>query len=111
MKEKIKEVQQYFKDKIFAQEFEIIDITRYQVTIKVDEFTFNIWIGNFYSQVSCKHYDGSYNFMDLNISDSEAEIIHNILKAPVDNYIKDILIQEKEKELEDLKNSLQNETN
>lgn len=111
MEKQIREVQQYFKDKIFAQKFEIIDITRYLVTIKVDEFTFNIWIGNFYSQVSCKHFDGSYNFMDLNISDSEADFIHNILRPSVDNYIQNTLVQEKEKELEGLKKSLQNETN
>ena len=47
MKEKIKEIQDYFKDKILSEDFEVSEVSEHVTTLLVDgEYKFNIWTGN-----------------------------------------------------------------
>ncbi|MFA6185502.1 MAG: hypothetical protein WC720_05160 [Candidatus Shapirobacteria bacterium] len=85
IEEKIKEVQNYFVNKIMAGEFEIIfKDSRFFVTIIVDsKYRFMIWTANSYDPSSYLHpYDGiGKYFMQLEFSDDQAASLKEIIKT------------------------------
>lgn len=111
MEKQIREVQQYFKDKILAKDFEIKIVDAYTVRLSIDNcYSFIIWIGNWDLGETRKNYQSALSFMDLQFTDEESLQLHDILSPEVELYLKNDLIARKEKELEDLKKSLKNET-
>jgi hypothetical protein len=85
MEKQIREVQQYFKDKILAKDFEIKKIGTYSLEIIIDnQYLFTIWIGNLLLiPEGVKLFTERYNFMDVPFTDEESKklskLIHKIL--------------------------------
>ena len=104
MKEKIEEVQQYFKNKLLSGDFEITEISENLCKIKVDsEYIFTIWIGNLIKySTTVKPWNYGYNDMIVNLTDDESIQFQSILKTPVLEYHKNTLINKKREELENL---------
>ena len=107
MKNKIKEVQDYFKSKLFAQDFKIEKVSEYQIEISIDlEYKFIIWTGNQDIPRSRKNYDGALSFMDLQLNVHESEKLHGILSPVVKKYRAEVLLNQKKLELEKLQREI-----
>jgi hypothetical protein len=107
IKEKLLEVQQYFKQKILNGEFEIKKITEYWMTILVDgEFQFTLWIGNWDAPQTRKLYESQPNAIYFDFTKEESIKLHEVIAADVCNYRKNELLAEKIKEVENLKKEL-----
>jgi len=77
METKIKEVQDYFKNKILSGEFDICEIQQYSVTILVDKtHQFCIWVGRETNPEFCKLWDGRSNFIYFDFVKSEQIGLH-----------------------------------
>ena len=104
MQKQIKEIQDYFKQKILNNEFEIKEIRPHVMEILVDrEYRFSLWISNYGCDNYLTLFSDSYNFIDFIFSAEEKEKLHNIVIEPIKNYRKNILIKELEEELKLLK--------
>ena len=107
MESKINEVQDYFKNKILAGDFETIEIGEYVFQIKVDEkYQFSIWIGNWNIPDNTKLYDSYYNFIMFDLTKEEAIQLKAAIMPKVKAYRTGKLIEEKRKELAKLENEL-----
>lgn len=98
MKEKIKEVQNYFADKIARGLYKITEIRKHTMDVQVDQkFTFCLWVGNGLDYIET--YDGYKNFMQLHFTTKQ--------KAQIAKRIKSLLDKEaKEREVSLLKSLL-----
>lgn len=96
MKEKIKEIQDYFIAKILANEFEVTKIGEHVLELIVDgEYKFAIWIAN--SPDNRRPYHASYEyFIQLKFNQKQALKCHSILKKRIDDYRNITLRKEKE---------------
>lgn len=108
MKEQIEAVQKYFKDKILAKDFEVEKIRQYAIYLKVDGvYSFVIWIGNFAEiKESVKNHEGELSFIDLQFTKDESIQLSEVLKPYVIGFLKETLIEQKKKELEELEKQL-----
>jgi len=107
MKEQIKQVQDYFKNKMLSNDFEITEIEEYRIELLIDhEYNFTIWIGNVNIPESRKLYKGKLSFMDIEMSDEDAIKMNDILLPAINKFRKEILLSEKMKEIGQLKNEL-----
>jgi ribulose-5-phosphate 4-epimerase/fuculose-1-phosphate aldolase len=99
---KIKEVQDYFKAKLLAGEFELIKCTNATISVKVDEhYTFFIWAENNVRNRELSGLDKS--FIDLSFTDNEKQRLDEVIKPIHQKYLREVLIAVKEAELEQLK--------
>ena len=111
MKEQIKAVEQYFKDKILAKDFVIKSIDEHVLCIIIDEqYEFFIWIAN-YSTIptGVKLYDGKINYMNIRLSNKESVKLCGLLKKDIESLKNTVImdaIEQKRKELEALENSM-----
>ena len=103
METKIKEVQDYFKNKLLSGDFKIIKQDQYSVTVEVDsKYNFELWTANMYTvDGSIKLYEGSFNFINVEFNSVESCSIKRYLIKPVANY-KKMLIEKKKAELNNL---------
>jgi hypothetical protein len=100
MQEKIKEVQDYFKNKILSKDFEVEKIEQHYFYLLIDsQYEFIIWIGNFDIPRCTKPIS---SFIDIDITDEEAIKLHGLLLPIVNKYKKETLLEQKKKELEEL---------
>ena len=107
MEAKIKEVQDYFKNKLLSGEFEVAKISECTIELLVDsEYLFVIWTGNMHLPKYRKNYSNDLSFMDLEFTNEESIELDRILSPIVSKYNKEVLIAQKERELEQLKNTL-----
>lgn len=93
---KIKEIQDYFKQRILKGEFDLMNCGEYHVTISVEKkYPFTFWTGN--GRNYCKQYvECIYpNFVYLQTENSENKQIYEVLKPHVDQYKETILKSEK----------------
>ena len=106
MEAKIKEVQDYFKNKILKNEFQIESITEFRCNILIDgKYHFGIWIGNLEIRKTIQTiYLNESNFMQLPFTELECEILYNIFKPIVDVNIKEL----KQAQIEKLQTELNN---
>ena len=77
MKTKIKEVNDYFVQKIINKEYEIKELNDYTANIIVDNFKFCIWMGNERQDTSCYSSPLWANFMLLHFTREQQEKIYN----------------------------------
>jgi hypothetical protein len=104
MQKQIKEVQDYFKQKILSREFEITDIGLFTVDILVDgKYKFVLWIGNSDNAQFLKLYVNASSFIQFLFAENEKEQLYNLLKDEVNKYKKEVLIKQKEEELKQLR--------
>ena len=80
MQDKIKEIQDYFKNKIIAWDFEHIkNDFEYNISIKIDsKYFITFWCSEFNFWQDSDFWNK--NFMDLEISKDELEKIENMFK-------------------------------
>ncbi len=108
MKQKIKEVHDYFKNKLLENDCEIIEMKEHTCKVSIDkEYNFTIWTGNFTYPDHCKLYSGSYNFIHINFSSKESKKLHSNFKSRVNKFKKETLLKEKQKEVETLQKQLE----
>ena len=106
MEKKIKEVQDYFRAKILAKEFETKEITEYVYTILVDgKFEFSIWVGNFDIVESIKLYGGK-NTIWFEFNNDERKEIKALLLPDIIKYKREKLESERQQRIDKLKAEL-----
>jgi len=104
MEQKIKEVQEYFISKILNSQFIITHKEEYTWNLTIDEkYVFEIWMQNAPVYRKPKPVHG-VNFMDLGFTDKQAIELDKILKPLYKEWVNDILIEKKRKELKELEN-------
>lgn len=107
MKKQIKEVQDYFKNKLFSNDFDIAKIGEYNIELVIDEdYKFVFWIGNIDIPHTRKQNSDKISFMDLQFANDEAVKFHELLLPVINQYRKDTLLIQKRNELEQLENEL-----
>ena len=107
MQEKIKEVQNYFKNKLLTQDFIMTKISEHTLELEIDhQYQFTIWIGNWDYKGTVKLYENDCNFMYFNLNQKERLKLHEILNKNVLNYKNNILNSEKLKKFNLLKKEL-----
>ncbi len=104
MKAKIKEIQQYFKNKLLAGEFEVKKINEYYVDVVIDgEYPFVIWVGNMFNYPhTVKTWESGNNLIKLDFTKEDGLQLCSIIKPAVLKYRKNTLIAQKQAELEKL---------
>jgi hypothetical protein len=92
MEIKIKEVQDYFKAKMLAGEFEMLDVETYQCSIRIDgKYDFFIWTANLQIPKTVKPYKGytdHINFIDLPFAENESIEFCRVLEPIINSYQK-----------------------
>ena len=107
MKTKIKEVNDYFKSKMLSKDFSIIKVDYYTMEILIDnEYKFVIWIGSLHIPESRKCYISALSYMDIQFEKEESFKFNEILQPEIIKFRKEILINQKREELEQLQNEL-----
>jgi len=81
MKTKIKEVNDFFVQKILNKEYEIKELNDYTANILVDDFCFCIWMGNGPQNTRCHLTSLFENFMMLDFKREQQEKIYNDFNA------------------------------
>ena len=77
METKIKEVQDYFKNKILSSEFDTFEIHEYYVTVLIDKtYQFCIWVGREDSPNYCNLWDARPNFIQFQFDNAEQIRLH-----------------------------------
>ena len=108
MEAKIKEVQEYFKNKLLSSEFEVAKIQECTIDLLVDSnYLFVIWTGNLDIPTTTQNYSNTLSFMDLEFTKDESIQLSKLMRPIVLKYKKDVLIEEKKQELEKLLNEIQ----
>jgi hypothetical protein len=78
MKEKIKEINDYFVNKLVNGEYTILSADQFTVTVLIDTYRFDVWVANGPNHVSTN--DGiPKSFMDLHLTNEEKHIIYSNL--------------------------------
>jgi len=107
MKKQIKKVNDYFKSKMLSKDFEIIKVDEYIMEILIDnEYKFVIWIGNLHIPESRKCYSSALSFMDVQFEEEESFKLNELLQPEIIKFRKEVLINRKKEELEQLQNEL-----
>ena len=112
MKEKIKEVQDYFKKKLLSGQFKVTEISEHLLHITIDgNYTFCIWVGNpNLPNTRDQHStDCDNNFIHLNLNQKERITLHSRTKKIVSKYRKDVLVKEKRNKIKKLERELKAE--
>lgn len=108
MEAMIKEIQDYFKNKLLSNEFEVAKLSEFTIDLLVDsKYLFVIWIANLDIPQSRKNYSNILSFMDLEFTNGESVQLDKILSPIVLKYRKEVLVEEKKRELEQLLNEIQ----
>ena len=106
MKNKIKEVQDYFIAKMLSNDFKITEMSEHVAEILIDgKYQFNIWLANMPKDRSPYHSWGSY-FMEICFTRKQALKMHSNLYKHIADFKKNVLLKEKRKQLEALKKEL-----
>ena len=106
MKNKIKEIQDYFIAKMLSNDFEITDTSEHVAEILIDgEYRFGIWLAN--KPENRIPYHGVHNyFMEVKFTRKQALKMHSLLWRHIADYKKNVLLKEKRKQFEALKKEL-----
>lgn len=95
---KIKEVQDYFKQRIINGEFTVVDCGEHCCIIEIDKYSFSFWIGNGKDYFKQYTSSGDPNFIYLSARNSENRRMYRSLKPHIEQYRKDILNKKKMEE-------------
>jgi hypothetical protein len=106
MKEKIKEIQDYFIAKLLKGEFEVKEIDEWTMHIVIDsEFDFNLWMCN--GPESRRLYT-SGNCMTLTFTKEQTILLDNVTKPIYSKMVCEQIIAKKTADLERLKREFEN---
>lgn len=107
MKAKIKEVQDYFINKILSGEFITTKINEHTLSLLVDNtYRFEIWIANW--PINRKTYEKGVEpyFISLEFSDKQSIKLDKILQPHIQEWREKVDLVEKRKQLQRLKEEL-----
>jgi len=105
VKIQIKEVQDYFRNKIVDGEYKVIAADDYTLQITIDEeYKFCLWTSNGVSHF--RLYEGMYNFIELGFSEAEATLAFAECEEARKQAWEDKIRPQKLKELEKLQKEL-----
>lgn len=105
LKKQIKEVQDYFKNKIVNGEYKVTAADDYSLQITIDgEYKFCLWTSN--GADMFRLYEGMYNFVELEFSEAEATLAFAKCKEARKQAWEDKIRPQKLKELEKLQKEL-----
>ena len=103
METQIKQVNDYFVNKLLDKDFELIEVETYWAIVKIDDvYEFTLWIGNASQNFSC--YEYKLNFMHLDFDEVQKQYLHKYFNDLRKELQKDILL----KEIEERRNKLKN---
>ena len=106
MKQKIKEVQEYFISKILSGGFDIIKKDEYTFSLQIDKkYNFEIWMANLPTNRKPKNIHDN-NFMDLEFTDKQAIKLDSILSPIYKIWATGLLIEKKRNELKELEEKI-----
>lgn len=106
LKDRIKELNDYFVEKLVNGEYDIKDSDKYSVMVNVDGYRFNIWIANGSSKVQTYGQGFNTNLMELVFSKDQKSTIYKNLMSEESRIALMEEIENKEKEIERLKSIL-----
>lgn len=105
MKNKIKEVHDYFKNKVISGDYEVINNKYHTMQILIDsEYPFSLWMAN--KGYSFGVYSGESNTMELKFEKEEAEKAYKVADIIHAKYKRNVLLAIKKRELEELEREL-----
>jgi uncharacterized protein YaiE (UPF0345 family) len=105
MEQAIKEVQKYFTNKLLSGEFEVTKRGECTFTVMVDgKYSFCIWMAN--QPNNRRLYEGEASFISLDFTQKQRLKLHSVLRKHYNDYMKNIVMQNKMDELERLKKEL-----
>jgi len=104
MKTKIKEVHDYFKQKLIRGDYEIIEIKERTVLITIDGYKFSLWVAN--EDFSFETYSGDFNFMAITLDKEEVIKGWSVIKKHLDKHYQEVTLQNKKIQFEQLKKEL-----
>jgi hypothetical protein len=90
MKEKIEEVQSYFKNKLMSRDFTAKKTEDYTLKIEIDGYEFRISTGLMQFGAI-----GIFGFMDINLSDEEQKELIEYIKPIVNELEREKLLKKK----------------
>lgn len=106
LKIRIKELNDYFAEKLVNGEYEVKGRGKFMIVVNIDGYRFNIWIAN--GGLNVQTYGSGFkgNFMELFFSKEQKSTIYKNLTG--DDYKISLMaeIENKEKEIEQLKSKL-----
>src|SRR5690554_6914070 len=104
---RIKELNDYFVNKLVNGEYEVVESDRYTVMVNIDGYRFIIWIGNEGSNLQTYGQGFDSNFMELFFdSDQKSMVYKNLTRDEKSKMFLMEEIENKEKEIEQLKSRL-----
>ena len=102
MKEKIKEVHDYFKKRIVDGDYEISDVKRNYIVILIDGYEFSLWTANEDNGLAL-YFDSFMNFV---FDKDEKLSIYKMLKPIIVKNKRDVLMVAKKAELKKLEEEI-----
>lgn len=106
MKEKIQEVQNYFKEKLLKGDFKITERDQFIYIVSIDEdYSFTIWMCN--EPKNRWLYRDAYNFIYIDLTEEESILLHSLLVSDYNEFRGTMLIEQKKKQIEILKNEIE----
>jgi hypothetical protein len=107
MKEKIKEVEKYFKQKLISGDFAVTKITCYEIILLIDDdYVFILWIASGLESLRINDAVGSISFMNLQFTQAEIKQLWSIVEPIIKKYNKDVLLKKKTEQFYELKKEL-----
>ena len=104
---KIKELNDYFVNKLVNGEYEVEKSDKYTVMVNIDGYRFDIWIANGESNLHTYGQGFNGNFMELFFdSDQKSMVYKNLTRDERSIMLLMEAIENKEKEIERLKSKL-----
>jgi len=108
---KLKEIEKYFKDKVFKGDYEFLSCDQYTAKILIDKkYKFQLWIANnpkdnlqFYNLT----YDKNMIYDFIFRTQKERLLAYKKLKPLIDEYKNTILKKEKQAQIQNLKRELE----
>jgi hypothetical protein len=101
MKEKIKEINDYFVQKIVNKDYEFLFMDSFFYSISIDGHRFDIWMPNGYECIST-NYSTNKSFMTLDFTEEEKKIIYNNITSTNADLMKEIKLENYNKLKEEL---------
>jgi len=106
LKSRIKELNDYFVEKLVNGEYDVEERGYYTVMVNIDGYRFNIWIANGRSGVQTYGQGFKGNFMELVFDTDQKSIIYENLTQDESIIALMAEIENKQREIEQLKSRL-----
>lgn len=100
-------VHNYFRSELCCGNFQVIEIKEHTIILEVKGYIFSIWHANGSASVRTYSSYGEDNTMDINFRVNDKKRFYSKIKPHVKKWKKDTLFDKKTRELEKLKQELE----